>query len=133
MARIEDSHYLLDTHIAMWFFNGDDTLSQTARRIILDLSSHKFISVVSAWEISIKIGLGKLDFAGKAAGFIRLAEDNGITVLPIKADHLSALESLPYIHRDPFDRLLVATAIAEHMTIISADENIARYTVSHVC
>ena len=124
--------YLLDTHIAMWFFNGDDMLSQTARNVILDLSNRKYISIVSAWEVAIKIGLGKLDFAGKAAGFIRLAQDNGITVLPITTAHLTALESLPPIHRDPFDRLLVATALAERMTLITADENISRYDVQHI-
>jgi PIN domain nuclease of toxin-antitoxin system len=88
--------------------------------------------MISAWELAIKIGIGKLDFAGKAAGFVRLAEDNGFTVLPIKTSHLTTYESLPFIHRDPFDRLLVATAVAEQMSLITADENIARYDVSLV-
>jgi PIN domain nuclease of toxin-antitoxin system len=95
------SHYLLDTHTAMWFFNGDDKISATAKRAILDISNQKYLSIASAWETSIKIGIGKLDFDDKAAGFINLAEDNGFTVLPIKPAHLTALESLPMIHRDP--------------------------------
>ena len=123
-------HYLLDTHAAMWFFNGDNALSETAKQIILNLSNNKYLSMVSAWEISIKIGLGKLDFNGKAAGFVRLAETNGIIIIPIKTAHLTVLESLPLIHRDPFDRLLIATAIAEEMTLITTDENIAKYKVS---
>ena len=84
------------------------------------------------WELTIKIGLGKLDFDGKAAGFVRLAEINDITVLPVKTAHLTALELLPQIHRDPFDRLLIATAIAEQMTIITADKNIEMYSVPHI-
>ena len=124
--------YLLDTHAAMWFFNGDDAISETAKRIILDLSNSKYLSMASAWELAIKIGLEKLDFEGKAAGFIELAESNGFTVLPIKTAHLSTLETLPLLHRDPFDRLLVATALAEKMTLLTVDKNIARYEVSHI-
>jgi PIN domain nuclease of toxin-antitoxin system len=121
--------YLLDTHAAIWFFNGNDTLSKTANRIIRDLSNPVFLSIVSVWELAIKAGMGKLDFYGKAAGFMRIAENMGITILPIKIAHLTALEELPLLHRDPFDRLLVATAISEQMTFISADKNIAQYNV----
>ena len=96
--------YLLDTHTAIWFFNGDAALSETAKNTILDPSNNKYLSMVSAWELAIKIGLEKLDFDGKAAGFVHLAEINGFIVFPIKADHLTVLESLPLIHRDPFDR-----------------------------
>jgi len=126
------AHYLLDTHVAMWFFNGDNVLSETAKRIILDLSNTKYISMASAWEISIKINLRKLNFAGKSAGFIRLAESNGFTIIPIKTTHLTALESLPLIHRDPFDRLLIATTFAEQMTLITVDTNIAQYDVPQI-
>ena len=121
--------YLLDTHAAIWFLNGNDTLSKTANRIIRDFSNPVFLSIVSAWELAIKAGIGKLDFDGKAAGFIRLAENIGITILPIKTSHLSALEELPLLHRDPFDRLFIATAISEQMTFVSADKNIAQYDV----
>jgi len=124
--------YLLDTHTAIWFFNGDDKISQTAKSAILDLSNRKFISIASAWELVIKIGIGKLNFEGKAAGFIRLAESNGIIILPIKTSYLTSLETLPLIHRDPFDRLIVATALDEQMTIITADVDIAKYPVSHI-
>ena len=124
--------YLLDTHTAIWQFNGDTRLSNTVARIIYDFSNHIYISIASAWELAIKIGLGKLEFNGRAEGFIRLAETNKITILPIKTSHLTALESLPLIHRDPFDRLIIATAIAEEMTLITADDNIARYEVSQI-
>ena len=125
-------NYLLDTHTAIWFFNGDGMLSQAAKRSILDISNHKYLSIISAWELAIKIGLGKLDFDGKAAGFIQLAENNGFTIIPIKTTHLAVLETLPSIHRDPFDRLLIATAIAEQMTLITIDENIVKYDVPRI-
>ncbi|MDR2482908.1 MAG: type II toxin-antitoxin system VapC family toxin [Treponema sp.] len=130
--------YLLDTHAAIWFFNGSSELSSAAGRIIRDLSNPVYLSIASVWELAIKISAGKLDFAGdeaafkKARGFVRLAEANQIAVLPIETAHLDALEGLPWIHRDPFDRLLIAAARAENMTLVSADRNIARYDVSHI-
>ena len=126
------ARYLLDTHTAMWFFNGDKKLSETSKNVILDLSNTKYLSIASAWELSIKITLEKLEFAGKAAGFIRLAEANGIIMLPIKPEHFTTLESLPMIHRDPFDRLLIASTLAEEITLITDDNNIARYDVPQV-
>ena len=116
----------------MWFFNGDNAISQSAKLAISDPSAEKYISMVSVWELAIKISLGKLDFAGRSAGFVALADGNGFTVMPIKTSHLVALETLPMIHRDPFDRLLVATAVADGMTIITADENIALYDVPRI-
>ena len=124
--------YLLDTHTAIWFFNGDKALSETANRIILDLSNTLYLSIVSAWELAIKINAGKLKFAGKAAGFLRLAQINDIIVIPIETKHLAIFEELPSIHRDPFDRLIIATAISEQMTVVTADENIARYNVPRI-
>ncbi|MDR0472972.1 MAG: type II toxin-antitoxin system VapC family toxin [Treponema sp.] len=85
------------------------------------------LSIASAWEVAIKIGIGKLDIDGRTADFINDAQTNEITFLPIKPAHLTAYESLPMIHRDHFDRLLVATALAEQLTIITADEDIAKY------
>ena len=125
-------HYLLDTHTAIWFFNGDSALSDNARHTILDVSNIKYLSIASAWELAIKIGIGKLEFKDKAEGFVRLAENNGFTILPINTAHLTALETLPMIHRDPFDRLLIATALAEKMTLITVDENITKYEVSQI-
>jgi PIN domain nuclease of toxin-antitoxin system len=124
--------YLLDTHTAIWFFNGDAKLSARAQQIIRDRSNPVYLSIGSAWEVAIKLGIGKLDIDGNTADFIHDAESNKITVFPIKPAHLSVLETLPMIHRDPFDRLLVATAIAEEMTIITTDENIPQYDVSYM-
>jgi len=124
--------YLLDTHTAIWFFNGDSALSETAKKIILDTSNVKYLNIASAWEIAIKLSIGKLDITGNTADFIRDAETNGFIFIPIKTSHLTVLESLPLIHRDPFDRLLIATAISEQMTFISADKNAVKYDVPMV-
>jgi PIN domain nuclease of toxin-antitoxin system len=86
--------------------------------------------VASVWELAIKISIGKLRFPGNSAGFIRIAQANDITIVRIEPNHFAALESLPWIHRNPFDRMLVATAISEQMTFISADKNIVKYDVS---
>jgi len=126
------THYLLDTHAAIWFFNGNNSLSKTANQIIRDFSNPIFISIASAWEIAIKLSNGKLDINGKIIDFIQDAEANDITILPIKPSHLTVLETLPIIHRDPFDRLLIASAIAEKMTLITVDENIQKYEVSQI-
>jgi PIN domain nuclease of toxin-antitoxin system len=125
--------YLLDTHAAIWFLTGDALLSPAAGRVIRDGVNRVCLSIVSAWELAIKINIGKLRFPGNADGFIQAAQANDITFLPIKTAHLTAYESLPMIHRDPFDRLLVATALVEQLTIITADEDIAKYQVSHIC
>jgi PIN domain nuclease of toxin-antitoxin system len=121
--------YLLDTHTAIWYLTGDALLSPTAKRIINDRTNRIYLSVVSAWELSIKISIGKLRFPGNAAGFISSAQAYDITIVPIETAHLTALEELPLLHRDPFDRLLAAAAISEKMTFISADKNIAQYNV----
>jgi len=124
--------YLLDTHTALWFFGGNVAMSSVADGIIRDRTNHIYLSVISAWELTIKIGIGKLRFPGDAEGFLQIAQRNDITILPIDAAHLTVLKDLPMIHRDPFDRLLIATALAENMTLITADENIAQYSVLQI-
>jgi PIN domain nuclease of toxin-antitoxin system len=126
------SGYLLDTHTAIWYLTGDALLSPTAARVIRDSDNRIYLSMVSAWELAIKIGISKLRFPGNAAGFIQAIQAYDITNVPIKSIHLSVLETLPMIHRDPFDRLFVATAISEEMTIITTDKNIPRYDVSYI-
>jgi len=124
--------YLLDTHTAMWFFNGDKSISDIAKETILSISNIKYISIASAWEIAIKLSIGKLNIVKNTTDFLRDAEENGFIIIPIKPASLTVLETLPMIHRDPFDRLLIATALADQMTLITDDENIARYEVSQI-
>lgn len=126
------TRYLLDTHTAIWFFKGNPALSPTAKHIIYDASISKYMSIVSAWEVAIKINIGKLDFTRGVEGFLLSAQHHRIGVLPITNEHLACFETLPIIHRDPFDRMLVATSIIENLTMITDDYNIAKYDVSIV-
>jgi PIN domain nuclease of toxin-antitoxin system len=123
--------YLLDTHTVLWFFNGDKTsLSETAKNIIQDQNNTKYVSMASVWETCIKISIGKLVFPQNTNGFVNQIQKNGFTLLPINVNHIEAVEQLPHIHRDPFDRLLVATSIVEQMGILSCDNNIKLYPVN---
>ena len=126
------SGYLIDTHTAMWFFNGDVKLSKAAKDIIYDFSNPIYMSIASAWEVAIKLSIGKLDIINNTADFLHDAENSKITILQIKPAYLTVLETLPMIHRDPFDRLLIATAITEQMTLITDDENIQTYEVPQI-
>jgi len=126
------TRYLIDTHTALWFFDGDAKLSKTANDIIFDFSNPIYMSIASAWEVAIKLSIGKLDIVNNTADFLRDAETNKIIILPIAPASLTVLETLPMIHRDPFDRIIIATALAEEMTLITDDENIAKYEVLQI-
>jgi PIN domain nuclease of toxin-antitoxin system len=121
---------LLDTHTIIWFFNGDSLLSERAKQTIVESRNQKFVSMASIWEIAIKISLGKLNFDGKTQGILDLIERCGFELVKIEKEHILELEKFPFIHRDPFDRLLIATAILEKMNIVTTDTNIQKYPVS---
>ena len=95
------SRYLLDTHTAIWFFDGNAAMSSTADQLIRSRANHIYLSVISAWELTIKISIGKLNFPGDAAGFMEVAQRNDITIIPIETAHLVALKELPLIHHRP--------------------------------
>ena len=122
--------YLLDTHTAFWFFTGSPELSEKAKSAIIDNGNEIFVSVVSAWEIAIKRSLDreKTPLCSVDEFFERVAL-SGFELLTLEQRHIQPVETLPYHHRDPFDRLLIATAIAEDMTFLSADENVLKYDV----
>lgn len=119
--------YLLDTHAVLWFLNGEG-LPEKIRTLIQ--SNDNYISVVSLWEVAIKMNLGKYKFDGGFQTLCKAVRDNGFKVLPIKDEYMVKLFDLPFIHRDPFDRLLIAATIVEGMTMITVDENIQKYDVS---
>ena len=126
-------HYLLDTHSVLWFLNGDrKLLSNSAKDIIENHQHTKSVSMASVWEVGIKISIGKLVFPENTSGFVQQIQKNGFELLPINANYIIAIEQLPLIHRDPFDRLLIATALTEQMTLITTDRNIAQYDVPHI-
>ena len=86
-----------------------------------------FVSIASFWEITIKNSLGKLDLDIQVTDLMSSCAGDGLTILPIKASHLEVLKTLPWIHRDPFDRLLISQAISEDLTFVTVDENIKKY------
>jgi PIN domain nuclease of toxin-antitoxin system len=121
---------LLDTHIALWWVNKHEKLSPKAETMLLDSANTLHISMASAWEVAIKTSVGKLyEFEGGVKAFLAKIDAIPVDLLPITPQYLAMVETLPFHHRDPFDRLLIATAITENMTILTADENIPKYDV----
>jgi len=124
--------YLLDTHTAIWALGDKDKLSERTKSIIDEVSIPLCVSIISAWEIAIKVSVGKLEFFGGSKFFLEKMRHNGIEVLDVKDNHIERLEALPFIHKDPFDRLLISTAVEEGLTIMTVDENIRKYDVAWV-
>lgn len=121
---------LLDTHAFLWFVWDDAKLGANAKTVIEDSSNVKFLCVASCWEIAIKASLGKLRLDSPSAEFIsRELIANGFHLLSISLAHATSVETLPFDHRDPFDRLLVAQAVAEQMTLVSRDSIFDAYGV----
>ena len=113
---------LLDTHVLIWLVEGDKNLSTVARSAIEDEDNSLYLSIASLWEITIKLSLGKLDLQLSVDEMVEsFLIPGGIEILQIETGHLSILRDLPLHHRDPFDRLIIAQAQAEKMTLISAD------------
>jgi PIN domain nuclease of toxin-antitoxin system len=118
---------LLDTHVLLWAAGDPKRLSKTARRLIENPENELLFSAASLWEISIKRALGRTDFQVDARLLRRGLLDNGYTELAISGEHAVGIESLPPIHKDPFDRLLVAQAVAEGITLLTNDATLQRY------
>lgn len=124
---------LLDTHAFLWFIAGDQRLSNHARELIADIDNEAHLSVGSLWEIAIKFSIGKLTLSEPFEDLISgQLIWNDIQVLPIRLADLSLVARLPFHHRDPFDRLIIAQAISNELTIISRDSEFAGYPVTTV-
>lgn len=124
------SSYLLDTHTVLWLASNPDKLPAKVQNLLLAPSSKLFVSIASAWEVAIKLNLGKLDLEGGISTFFDICSANSVQILNINKNALEALPDLPFIHRDPFDRLLVVTALTENLTMLSADKNIQQYKIN---
>lgn len=121
---------LLDTHTFLWWAGDAPELSVTARKAISDSGNECFLSSVSCWEMAIKSSLGKLRLSKPVERFVSdLITENGFRLLTINLCHAAKVETLPFHHRDPFDRLLIAQAITERLTLVSADSMLSSYDI----
>lgn len=118
---------LLDTHILLWAAGQPERLPAEARELISSVDNELYFSAGSLWEVAIKRALGRDDFTVDARLLLRGLRDNGYTELPILGTHVVALDNLPPLHKDPFDRILIAQAQVEGITLLTADPMVARY------
>jgi PIN domain nuclease of toxin-antitoxin system len=122
---------LLDTHAFLWFISGDDALSSKGRALIEDEANTKFVSIVSIWEIAIKSSLGKLALAKPFHQIIpEQMQLNGFEMLELNMEHTIKLMQLPFHHRDPFDRMLVAQCLTEQLNCVSNDSELIAYGIT---
>jgi PIN domain nuclease of toxin-antitoxin system len=118
---------LLDTHLLLWAAGQPKRVPAAARRLLADPDNELLFSAASLWEVAIKGGLGRNDFQVDARVLRRGLLDNGYVELPVRSEHAVAIDGLPPIHKDPFDRLLVAQATVEGITLLTTDAVVAQY------
>jgi PIN domain nuclease of toxin-antitoxin system len=118
---------LLDTHLLLWSVGRSKRLPKRVRAVLLDAANEVFYSAASIWEVAIKSALRRKDFRVDPAVLVRTLVQSGFSELPVSAVHAASVARLPAIHRDPFDRLLVAQSAAEPMTLLTNDAMLARY------
>ena len=118
---------LLDTHAFLWFVAGDERLGRKARRVIEDDETELYLSTASVWEMAIKSSLGRLRLPAPLTDYLTEKVADGFRILPVEWPHAAAMEALPFHHRDPFDRLLVAQALIEDLTVVTGDAAFRAY------
>ncbi len=120
--------YLIDTHILLWMLSSPDKLSKKVVSL-LESENSIYVSIVSLWEIAIKQNLNKLDLPFLPSKLAQICNERNIKIIPITPEHLDELKSLPFIHNDPFDRLLIAQAKNSNATLITRDSFIPQYDI----
>jgi PIN domain nuclease of toxin-antitoxin system len=118
---------LLDTHLVVWAFDDPSKLSRAAVTLLADERNELVFSALSIWEVAIKSALQKKDFKVDVRALRRGLLDNGYIELAVKSEHAVAVYGLPLIHKDPFDRLLIAQALVEGITLLTVDAKVAKY------
>jgi PIN domain nuclease of toxin-antitoxin system len=118
---------LLDTHLLLWSASAPKRLSNAARKLLSNEQNELLYSAASLWEVAIKRALGRKDFRIEPSTLRRGLLDNGYIELPVISEHTLALELLPQLHKDPFDRILVAQALFEGITLLTSDPMVAKY------
>lgn len=125
--------YLLDTHVLIWYAEGNEKLSETARQIVDNFEEERFISIASIWEMSIKSSLQKIQLEPSFSAFIQKEFDLlAYKLLPVELPHTIQAEKLPFFHRDPFDRMIIAQAMVEGIPIVSTDKVFDDYGVERI-
>ncbi|HEU4727183.1 MAG TPA: type II toxin-antitoxin system VapC family toxin [Kofleriaceae bacterium] len=122
--------YLIDTHVFLWLATDDPQLTPAARAIFVDAAQECFLSAASVWEMAIKSSLGKLVLSTSVEHLVRGGLERGLRLLDVTAGHAYLVERLPFHHRDPFDRILVAQAMHEGMQLVSRDGQLDAYAVT---
>lgn len=121
---------LLDTHTLLWLVDNPEKLPAEVISICEDGSNDLYISIASFWELAIKISLGKIELDDKALERLKTwCDDNAVQLLPISIKHCQQIQLLPFHHRDPFDRLLIAQALSDQLVLLSADKHFTDYNV----
>jgi len=123
---------LLDTCSVLWFLAGDEKMSMHSRDIILNTENTIYVSIATIWEVAIKLSINKLSFNGGINGFVEALNVEDFSLLEISAEHTKAVASLPFIHRDPFDRMLIAQVMTEGMPIMTTDSEILKYDINPI-
>ena len=118
---------LFDAHAFLWFVAGDSKLTRTARRAIEQDQAELYLSAATVWELAIKASLGRLTLPAPTADYVAEKLRSGVRMLAVDWSHAAAVETLPFHHNDPFDRLLIAQAKAEGLTIVTGDRIFRRY------
>lgn len=122
---------LVDTHTFLWYAWDDSQLSSRVNHVLDNGDNNAYISIVSLWEIAIKNSIGKLDLKIPLDDFFMAnIDDNGFEILPLTRKHTSVVQALPFHHRDPFDRILVAQSIVEAMPLLSGDTKLDAYSIN---
>jgi PIN domain nuclease of toxin-antitoxin system len=122
-------NYLLDTHVLIWFLNGDKSLSSKARKAIESGNAANFVSIASLWEIAIKTSLDRFSMSIPFKKLGEELEKNNFQLLPITFNDTVVLSKLAFHHRDPFDRIIISQTIVNEFTLISKDSEFANYEI----
>lgn len=123
---------LLDTHIFLWYISGDKQIPKNYLTHINNTNNKCYVSIASIWEIVIKLSVNKLDIRGGFKTIEDFLENNDFEVLPINFSHTKTLLSLPLVHNDPFDRIIIAQSISENLTILSKDKKFKDYGIKTI-
>jgi PIN domain nuclease of toxin-antitoxin system len=120
---------LIDTHILIWFLEGNNLLSSKHQKLLANSQNEVFVSIASIWEMAIKISLGKLTMSNSLADIVKQLSVENIQILPILPKHTLEVLTLPFHHRDPFDRIILAQTKIENLNLISVDTEFIKYGI----